>query len=169
MFSVQKAIWLLLKLLTKIPRADTFVRRLTSIWFNKGFQTFIWHFCGWLSLWSGLLVNYFHPVAHADIAYFIALPSLKPKAMFSSFPHALRWTFFLAMLWLWEKIVFKICNLSRLQTTTITHESQICGSLPIISFFNTFMWQDRFFIIPTECPWQLKRSINLMQMFFLLW
>lgn len=106
MFSVQKAIWLLLKLLTKIPRADTFVRRLTSIWFSKGFQPFVWHFGGWLSLWWGLLVIYFHPVAHADITYFIALPSLKPKATFSSFPHALRWTLFLAIILLWEKKIF---------------------------------------------------------------
>lgn len=120
MFSVQKAIWLLLKLLTKIPRADTFVRRLTSIWFNKGFQPFVWHFGGWLSLWRGLLVNYFHPVVHAGITYFIALPSLKPKATFSSFPRALRWTLFLAIPLLWEKIFFKICNLSTLQTTIIT-------------------------------------------------
>lgn len=172
MFRVQKAILLLLKLLTKIPRADTFVRRLTSIWFNKGFQPFVWHFGGWLSLWRGLLVNYFHPVAHADIAYFIALPCLNPKATFSSFPHALGWTLFLTTPLLWEKILFKICNLSTLQTTIITAgrwELNLWVVFPAFHFFNTSMWQDKYFIIPTGCPWQVKRSVNLMQIFFLLW
>lgn len=107
MCSVQKAIWLLLKLLTKMPIADTFVRRLTSIWFNKVFQPFVWHFGDWLSLWREPLVNYFHSVLHTDRTYFIALPLLKPKATFSSSLHPLRCglRFFLALPLFWEEIL----------------------------------------------------------------